>query len=418
MSKTNSQITNIPNIINSIDDEFMLLLKKHIYSVILLPVCLEACTIMQEFINIIYNNCTMFTNKKDKSAVTLADIIIQSLLFILFNGYMENIIGEEELDFDFTNFKVNDETNKLAPITDLILQQSITNAYNNIMKLRTEKLESYSSIIRERRINNINDPIDGTYEFTQQTSGPTICIGFSEKSNEFSEKWLPTAGLIFRPIYKDLTTKPEYAMGCKKENFKQSNLNISNDHFKDFEDRILRTNGWVSSYFKSFINESNYSEVKSGGCGEKILLLLENKGDIYLQDRGVSRWDTCASQAILEANDGILITLKDFIDRKEFNSYNYKHSEKLNLDPNQEAYFCNINTIDREEGSELDAYINSKINREQIGEEIELVKKYSNLKGLIALPKHFVENQDKMEQLYTNIHKPMKLSSPILPIYN
>ena len=37
----------------------------------------------------------------------------------------------------------------------------------------------------------------------------------------------------------------------------------------------------------------------SGGAGNKLMMLLEGKGAVYIQDRGVSRWDTCGPQAVI-----------------------------------------------------------------------------------------------------------------------
>ena len=42
-----------------------------------------------------------------------------------------------------------------------------------------------------------------------------------------------------------------------------------------------------------------YVRVPSGGAGNKALMLLEGKDDVYIQDRGVSRWDTWAAQAVI-----------------------------------------------------------------------------------------------------------------------
>jgi hypothetical protein len=30
-----------------------------------------------------------------------------------------------------------------------------------------------------------------------------------------------------------------------------------------------------------------------------MMMLLEGKGAVYIQDRGVSRWDTCGAQAVI-----------------------------------------------------------------------------------------------------------------------
>jgi hypothetical protein len=57
-----------------------------------------------------------------------------------------------------------------------------------------------------------------------------------------------------------------------------------------------------------------------------MLMLLEKKGGAYIQDRGVSRWDTCAAQACIDAYGGQLSKLSSFMDgRKE--SYTYLKTE-------------------------------------------------------------------------------------------
>ena len=43
-----------------------------------------------------------------------------------------------------------------------------------------------------------------------------------------------------------------------------------------------------------------------------VLLLLEGVGSCYIQDRGLSRWDSCAAQAVLEAHGGCFAKLSAF----------------------------------------------------------------------------------------------------------
>jgi len=59
-----------------------------------------------------------------------------------------------------------------------------------------------------------------------------------------------------------------------------------------------------------------------------VLLLLEGRGQSYIQDRGVSRWDTCAAQAVLEAHGGCLAKLSAFAAAESsLASYRYLPSE-------------------------------------------------------------------------------------------
>jgi len=74
--------------------------------------------------------------------------------------------------------------------------------------------------------------------------------------------------------------------------------------------------------------------VRSGGAGNKALLLLEGAGACYIQDRGLFRWDTCAAQAVLEAHGGLLVKLSALAARGVAESYRYaKVDVQLDLEP-------------------------------------------------------------------------------------
>jgi len=58
-----------------------------------------------------------------------------------------------------------------------------------------------------------------------------------------------------------------------------------------------------------------------------VLYGYEGKGSAYIQDRGVSRWDTAAAQAILEAYGGCLGKLTSFTRDGTIDSYTYLRSD-------------------------------------------------------------------------------------------
>ena len=60
-------------------------------------------------------------------------------------------------------------------------------------------------------------------------------------------------------------------------------------------------------------------------------MVLEGKGSAYIQDRGVSRWDTCGAQACIEAYGGVMAKLSTFASSPELKSYTYLKGE-TNLD--------------------------------------------------------------------------------------
>ena len=85
---------------------------------------------------------------------------------------------------------------------------------------------------------------------------------------------------------------------------------------------LLTTNSPISPFVGSLVEDLGAVRVRSGGAGNKMMMLLERSiyggcddGDgggpmLYIQDRGVSRWDTCAAEGVLEAHGGRLTILQ------------------------------------------------------------------------------------------------------------
>lgn len=342
----------------------------------LLPMCMVACVHMQPFINRIYQlGGALFQTKEDSSAVTLADTLIQSLLRKLLTPFVEDCIGEESTEYDWEHSKLDDAE----------LQKLVDQAYKDIDTL-IDMNKTYTEI-RSHNLLAIVDPVDGTREFTiKRGNESTICIGFAKKEYH-SGKYVPYAGLIFRPIYKDPTATvrgpPEYAMGCVAEGFKYDTLS----RYSDGHDKFVTSSSTLSPFLQQILTH-DYKHVRIGGCGNKTLLLLEGRGDIYLQDRGVSRWDTCAAQAILEAYDGGLWKLTNFLQSNTYTTYEYRVSD-VNMDPNPSARFGKMNMTT----------IEPDVLGTPIGDKNELVKPYSNLCGLLALPYSMVGNAQRMKRL-------------------
>jgi len=146
----------------------------------------------------------------------------------------------------------------------------------------------------------------------------SICIGFSNVNGK------PTAGLVYRPI----TSPPTWAAGAASEGVVLGLLNraeVPNTR------GLLTSNGGISPFIVELMRELDFVRVPSGGAGNKMLMLLEGKGGAYIQDRGVSRWDTCGAQAVIEAYGGTLSKLSPFVGSKALTSYTYLKSP-VNLD--------------------------------------------------------------------------------------
>ena len=285
----------------------------------LVDVTLQACHIMAPMIKKFYNamNDNLSTLKDDQSVFTIADGIVQYLLSdILFKDKFKAIVGEEKAIVNIVNepFTVISDNNTIT-VPD-IFNEVITKTKTELENLSTDfqvKITEYN-IENGRNTNFKNytvfiDPIDGTREFaTGKGEQSTICIGFSDNEGN------PNAGVVYRPIPKN----PTWAIGCASEVYYRCKLDMATSPQLN---GFLTSNGSISPFLVNLIKNLNYSRVPSGGAGNKMLMLLEKKGGVYIQDRGLSRWDTCAAQAVLEASGGRLVKLYDM------KSYTYLKSE-------------------------------------------------------------------------------------------
>ena len=99
----------------------------------------------------------------------------------------------------------------------------------------------------------------------------------------------------------------------------------------------------------------------------------------------MSRWDTCAAEACLEAFGGQLLKLTDFLNDEENNGYYTYRASEFNLDflPNT---------------ANLTKY-NSRLDKPSLGQkaqDVSQVKPYSNLCGLVAFGKEFNSQEGRM----------------------
>jgi 3'-phosphoadenosine 5'-phosphosulfate (PAPS) 3'-phosphatase len=323
-------------------------------------VCREACDVMAPMISLFYTAINGKTSKlkADASVFTIADGIVQHLLIDhLFAGSkFKEVVGEEDgcnvnistRPFTVDNLTVPEEFN-----------ESIEAVLSSIQKLAIEI--SHSSY---QDISVFIDPIDGTREFSTNLGEQcSVCIGFSSSLGK------PVAGIVYRPLTVPMT----WAAGALSEQFTDSHLDMA---ITPNSKGLLTSNGGISPFIAKLIEEMDYERVPSGGAGNKMLMLLEGKGAAYIQDRGVSRWDTSGAQAVIEANGGTLSKLTSFINRKELESYTYlKSSVNLDFEPGAACLtpYNAANKASVKKGEVVKAI------------EVDSVQPYSNLCGLLAL---------------------------------
>jgi len=375
--------------------------------------------------------------KQDNSAFTIADGLVQRLLVeeLFFRGKLfRDIVGEEEEDHTLdSDENYGNERNyyqiqglnvpdHLHPLIDKTRHRIRSLAEEHLLSSdeTTEKPEG-NDRIRSNQHPNISykqltifiDPIDGTREFsTGKGDQCSICIGFANASGK------AIAGVVYRPLSEG---GPTWVAGAECEGYKECSLGpsadakgIRNGNSSGDGDSygLLTTNGSISPFVEGLLEELDVPRVKSGGAGNKMMMLLQSSiqrdqqmaktmaaekkshdcsngmgGKLYIQDRGVSRWDTCAAEACLEAFGGRLLKLSTFL---EFAGY------EPETKPGRDCYtyLASKTNLDFSPGMAMLTKYNSAVNKgaviempSQLGEkviDVEQVKPYSNLCGLLA----------------------------------
>lgn len=349
----------------------------------------RACFALTPLVKAFYDSLTdsSTSTKNDSSDFTIADGILQSLLTnYLFSKsssggkVFRDIVGEEECQVNIEKlpYTVNDMI--VPPSYTVLIDQT-----KHQIKLLSKGINNCDIY---KTLTIFIDPIDGTKEFILGMGEQcTICVGFSD------ERGHPIAGVVYRPFNLPWAPHlgPTWASGAKSENYMDCHLDNSNSSSPQrfINDSLLTSNGKVSNFSATLMEKLGYEQYKSGGAGNKILMLLEGKGSAYIQDRGVSRWDTCAAQACLEAQGGLLCKLTAFLspDSKE-EGYTYLRSHT---------------NLDFEKGVASLSIYNSRLPLPQqptthrVNDVME-VKPYSNMCGILALSceMNTVENKKRI----------------------
>jgi len=341
----------------------------------------EACDILQPMVQTFYKKCSESYGtaklKSDATFFSIADGIVQHLLveYLFADNKFGQIVGEE----DETNVNI---LRKPYTVDDLMVPpefDDLVEATRDKIKLLAKKIDPTSY----KGVTVFVDPIDGTREFaTGKGQYCSILIGFNNLVGK------PVAGIIYRP----LTEFPTWAAGAKSEQYSAGFLDspkVPNNK------GILVSDGVVTPFVENVISGLGYVKVPCYASGNRALMLIEGKGGAYIRDTGgFAKWDCSGPQAVLEAFGGTMSKLPKFISNKALESYTYLQSkENLDFEPNQ-TLFTLSNAKDKRV---------ARMVRDVLVPEVEMVKEYACLCGLIALNKENMQEIDKFQNVMLKV---------------
>jgi 3'-phosphoadenosine 5'-phosphosulfate (PAPS) 3'-phosphatase len=294
--------------------------------------------------------------------------------YLFAGNKFHNIVGEE--DDSVVNIMETPYT-----VDDLVVPEE----FEELVTSTLEKVKALASRIDSQAYKEMTifvDPIDGTREFaTGKGDKVTILVGYNDAEG------IPQAGIVYRP----LTTPAYWASGAKSEGFKDGVLDVPDVLNPK---GVLITDGKVSPFIMSTIENSGMNMVPSLASGNRVLMLIEGHAGAYIRDTGgFAKWDTSGPQAVLEAHGGVMAKLPEFMDDKTMVSYTHLKSD-LNLD------FCKRSVgLTLSNAKDKSMFIPGL---DSIITDVHLVKEYSCVQGLVALA------PTKMEAFYLNaIHSAM-----------
>ncbi len=145
------------------------------------------------------------------------------------------------------------------------------------------------------------DPIDGTKEFVKKNGEFTINVGLCFNG-------IPVFGIVSIPVQqtifygmKDIGSFKLYKNSIQTLKIEQ-NKNLEKEGI-----RIVASKSHNNQETQDFISQFKNPEILSAGSSIKLLMIAENKADIYPRLGLTSEWDTCAAHAIVKYAGGTVL---------------------------------------------------------------------------------------------------------------
>lgn len=176
------------------------------------------------------------------------------------------------------------------------------------------------------------DPIDGTKEFVKKNGQFTVNIGLARYG-------IPVFGIVSIPVTGEIFYGAKNLGSFKllsnnTYNYKKKRLFVKRKNYHGKGLNIVASLSHINENTEKFISQFNEPNIVSTGSSIKLLLVAENKADVYPRIAPTSEWDTCAAHSIVKYAGG-----KVMIFNEDIKFYNLNEEVKYNKENLLNPYF-------------------------------------------------------------------------------
>ena len=144
------------------------------------------------------------------------------------------------------------------------------------------------------------DPLDGTKEFVKKNGQFTVNVGLVDNG-------VPVFGVVSIPVTGEIYVGIKGKGSYKIHNNIKTTLKIKKKNFKKKHLNIVASASHINKETKEFIAQFDEPNIVSTGSSIKLLLVAENKADVYPRIAPTSEWDTCAAHAVVKYAGGNVV---------------------------------------------------------------------------------------------------------------
>ncbi len=238
------------------------------------------------------------------------------------NKASKKILQIYNTDFDFTNKKDK------SPLTQADLESN--RIICSFLKREFPKIPFISEENVKKEIHNskhffLVDPLDGTREFLKRNGEFTVNICYLQNMR-------PTVSVITVP-----TSKSQYFTdGTSSFKFENGFTSKISSNVESKETRILVSRSHLDEKTKKLIKNIKNSKIMRVGSSLKFCLISEGKADLYIRYGKTMEWDIASGYAILENAGGKTLDFslnKIIYGKKSFLNIPFiSYKENFNLD--------------------------------------------------------------------------------------